>query len=79
MAIVMADPAVANVSGSTGGSGGPGGGGGRNNANFYITLKPLAERGLSADAVVARLRGKLAHERRAPPRRLAVHLGEGVA
>ena len=55
MAIVAADPAVANISGSTGG-------GQRNSANFYITLKPLAERGLSADAVVARLRGKLSHE-----------------
>jgi multidrug efflux pump len=55
MAIVMADPAVVNVSGSTGG-------GQRNSANFYITLKPLAERQISADAVVARLRGKLAHE-----------------
>jgi multidrug efflux pump len=55
MAIVMADPAVANVSGSTGG-------GQRNSANFYITLKPLAERQVSADAVVARLRDKLAHE-----------------
>ncbi len=61
MAILMADPAVANVSGSTGSGGGPGGGG-RNNASFYITLKPLAERGLSADAVIARLRGKLGHE-----------------
>ncbi len=55
MAIVMADPAVANVSGSTGG-------GQRNSANFYITLKPLAERKLSADAVVARLRDRLGHE-----------------
>ena len=55
MTIVGADPAVANISGSTGG-------GQRNSANFYITLKPLAERKLSADAVVARLRGKLAHE-----------------
>jgi multidrug efflux pump len=55
MAIVMADPAVANVSGSTGG-------GQRNSANFFITLKPLAERQVSADAVVARLRDKLAHE-----------------
>ena len=33
--ILMSDPAVANVSGSTGG-------GQRNSANFYITLKPLA-------------------------------------
>jgi len=55
MTIVGADPAVANISGSTGG-------GQTNSANFYITLKPLAERKLSADAVVARLRGKLAHE-----------------
>ena len=31
-------------------------------ANFFITLKPLAERQISADAVVARLREKLAHE-----------------
>ena len=55
MAIVQADPAVANVSGSTGG-------GQTNSANFYITLKPLAERKVSADAVVARLRDKLSHE-----------------
>ncbi len=55
MGIVGADPAVANISGSTGG-------GQRNSANFYITLKPLSERHLSADAVVARLRGKLSHE-----------------
>jgi multidrug efflux pump len=55
MAIVRADPAVAAVSGSTGG-------GQRNTANFYITLKPLAERNIAADAVVARLRATLAHE-----------------
>ena len=55
MAIVQADPAVANVSGSTGG-------GQINSANFYITLKPLAERQISADGVVARLRDKLSHE-----------------
>jgi multidrug efflux pump len=61
VALVSADPAVVNVSGSTGGNGGPGGGQ-RNSASFYITLKPLAERRLSADAVVARLRAKLAHE-----------------
>jgi multidrug efflux pump len=61
MTIVRADPAVANVSGSTGGGGGPGGGS-RNSANFYIALKPLAERRLSADAVIARLRNRLAHE-----------------
>ena len=55
MEIVSADPAVVNISGSTGG-------GQSNSANFYITLKPLAQRKLSADAVVARLRGKLSHE-----------------
>ncbi len=55
MAIVQADPAVATVSGFTGG-------GQRNSANFHITLKPLAERKVSADAVVARLRAELAHE-----------------
>ena len=63
VAIVMADPAVVNVSGSTGsvGGGGPGGGQ-RNSASFYVTLKPLAERQISVDGVIARLRGKLAHE-----------------
>ncbi|WP_342619249.1 multidrug efflux RND transporter permease subunit [Rhodoferax sp. GW822-FHT02A01] len=55
VAILMADPAVANVSGSTGG-------GQRNTANFYVTLEPLAERKISVDGVIARLRGKLAHE-----------------
>jgi multidrug efflux pump len=55
MAILMADPAVANVNGYTGG-------GQRNSAFFYIALKPLAERKVSADKVVARLRGKLSHE-----------------
>ena len=55
MTILRADPAVANVNGFTGG-------GQRNSANFFITLKPLAERQISADAVVARLRDRLAHE-----------------
>ena len=55
LGIIMADPAVANVSGNTGG-------GQSNSANFYLTLKPLAERKLPVDAVIARLRGKLAHE-----------------
>ncbi len=55
MAIVQADPAVENVTGFTGG-------GQRNSANMFISLKPLAERNMSADAVVARLRGKLSHE-----------------
>ncbi len=55
MAIIMADPAVANVNGFTGG-------GQRNSANFYIALKPLGERDVSADKVVDRLRNQLAHE-----------------
>ena len=55
MAIVSATRRWHTVNGFTGG-------GQRNSANFFITLKPLAERKLSADAVVARLRGKLAHE-----------------
>ena len=55
MTILLADPAVANVNGYTGG-------GRSNSAFFYIALKPLAERKVSADMVVARLRGKLAHE-----------------
>ena len=55
MTILRADPVVASVIGFTGG-------GQRNSANFFVTLKPLAERKLSADAVVARLREKLAHE-----------------
>ncbi len=55
MAILQADPAVAAVNGFTGG-------GQRNGANFQVALKPLAERGVSADQVVARLREKLSHE-----------------
>jgi multidrug efflux pump len=55
MKILSADPAVEAVGGSTGG-------GARNAASFYISLKPLAERKISADAVVARLRKSLEHE-----------------
>ncbi|WAC74537.1 efflux RND transporter permease subunit [Roseateles sp. SL47] len=53
MDIILADPAVQNVNGSTSGG---------NSANFYIILKPLAERKVSADAVINRLRDKMAHE-----------------
>ena len=53
--VVLHDPAVATVVGFTGG-------GRRNSANMFISLKPRAERGLSADQVIARLRGKLGHE-----------------
>jgi len=53
--IVRRDPAVENVIGFTGG-------GQRNSGAMFISLKPLAERKLSVDRVIARLRGKLAAE-----------------
>ncbi|APV48284.1 multidrug transporter subunit MdtC [Betaproteobacteria bacterium GR16-43] len=51
MAIVMADPAVENVTGFIGG----GGFGGRNTANMFIALKPLKQRG-PIDPVLVRMR-----------------------
>jgi multidrug efflux pump len=58
-AIIKADPAVNTVTGSVGGGGfGPFGGGGAN-ANVTIALKPLAERQISADRIIARLRPQL--------------------
>jgi multidrug efflux pump len=51
--IVEADPAVNDVSGFTGG-------GTLNTAGMWMQLKPLAERKVSADQVINRLRGKLA-------------------
>ncbi len=60
-AIIQADPAVASVNGSTGGSGGPSGGQ-RNTANIFISLKPLADRGISVEKVINRLRSQLAQE-----------------
>ena len=53
--LVRADPAVENVTAFTGG-------GQRNTANMFIALKPLAEREVSVDKVIARLRPKLARE-----------------
>jgi multidrug efflux pump len=53
--IVRKDPDVDNVIGFTGG-------GQRNSARMFIALKPIGERRLSADQVIARLRGKLSHE-----------------
>jgi multidrug efflux pump len=53
--IVAADPAVDAVNGFTGG----GRGGATNTGSMFISLKPLAERQLSADLVIARLRPKL--------------------
>ena len=55
LAIVETDPAVAHVIGFTGG-------GQRNAAAMFMTLKPLAERKVSADEVVTRLRARLANE-----------------
>jgi len=51
--IVQADPAVDNVTGFTGG-------GQRNGGFMFVSLKPLKERKVSADQVVARLRLKTA-------------------
>ncbi|MEO8007367.1 MAG: efflux RND transporter permease subunit, partial [Betaproteobacteria bacterium] len=53
--IVRQDPAVENVIAFTGG-------GQRNSGAMFISLKPLNERKLSVDMVIARLRGKLARE-----------------
>ena len=50
--IVQSDPAVASVIGFTGTRA-------LNTANVYVALKPLAQRKLSADQVVQRLRPKL--------------------
>jgi multidrug efflux pump len=45
-----------------GGGGGPGGGGGATNtANIFVGLKPLSQRKVSSDRVIARLRLKLAN------------------
>jgi multidrug efflux pump len=52
--IIRQDPAVDAVTAFAGGHGGPNSGGG------FITLKPLSERKVSADQVIARLRRKLA-------------------
>ncbi|HXZ54962.1 MAG TPA: multidrug efflux RND transporter permease subunit [Burkholderiales bacterium] len=53
--IVRSDPAVENVVGFVGG-------GQRNSGFMFMTLKPLSERKVSADQVVARLRPRLARE-----------------
>jgi multidrug efflux pump len=51
--VIKADKAVANVIAFTGG------GGASNGGNLYIALKPLAERKVSAAAIIDRLRPKL--------------------
>lgn len=55
MVIVKADPAVESVVGFTGGMR-------TNSGSMFISLKPLSERSESAQAVIARLRAKLAKE-----------------
>ena len=50
--IIQGDPAVESVTGFTGG-------GQRNGGFMFISLKPISERKISADQVIARLRGKL--------------------
>ncbi len=53
---MLTDPAVTDVVVFTGGAGNT-----PNSGRMFITLKPLAERKMSADDVINRLRGKLAH------------------
>ena len=50
--IVQADPAVASVVGFTGGTQ-------TNSGRSFLTLKPKAQRDVSSDGVIARVRGKL--------------------
>jgi multidrug efflux pump len=52
--IVLSDPAVDNVVAFTGF------GGARNTGRFFVQLKPISERKLTADQVIGRLRRKLA-------------------
>ncbi len=54
--IMLADPAVQSVTAYAGGRGGS------NSSFMMIQLKPLAERGVSADTVINRLRGRLQRE-----------------
>ena len=59
--IIRSDPAVETVVGFSGG-----GGSTTNTGRMFISLKPLDERILSADQIITRLRGKLAHVPGAP-------------
>ncbi|MBC8117547.1 MAG: efflux RND transporter permease subunit, partial [Candidatus Saccharimonas sp.] len=56
-AVVGEDPAVAGMISFIGG-GGRGGGGASNSARMFISLKPLKERKLRADQVIARIRNQ---------------------
>jgi multidrug efflux pump len=55
VATVKSDPDVDNVVAFTGG-------GQRNGGSMFVTLKPLSQRKLSADRIIARLRAKLIRE-----------------
>jgi len=57
--VIQADPAVDVVTGFTGSTSGPGSEDGSNSGFLFITLKPLAQRKLSAAEVLDRLRPKL--------------------
>ena len=59
VATVRKDPAVAIVVAFTGGSGG--GGSAVNTGRMFVTLKPLAERKIGPDLVIARIRRRLAN------------------
>jgi multidrug efflux pump len=58
MGIIHADPNVEHVVGFTGGGGGRGGGS-TNSGFVFIQLKPLSERSLTTDQVIAKLRPQL--------------------
>jgi multidrug efflux pump len=57
--VIKADPAVDVVTGFTGSTSGPGSEDGSNSGFLFVTLKPLAERKLSAAQVLDRMRPKL--------------------
>jgi len=57
-AVVAEDPAVLSLSAYTGGGGGGGGGGSTNTARMFVSLKPLKERQIGVDQVIARIRAK---------------------
>jgi len=68
--LVNDDPAVQNVVGFAGGNAGA-----VNAGRMFVSLKPLAERQISADQVIARLRGKLA---RVPGARLFMQASQDL-
>jgi len=68
--VVGSDPAVQNVVGFLGGNAGP-----VNTGRMFVALKPLAERQISADQVMARLRGKLT---RVPGARLFMQVSQDL-